>query len=519
VEQQLAGTDWKKFEKLLRALGKLGKSAPVTRLMDETIERLGWRYLPGEPEEVSLAAFRKFLEGWEEKSETQRLAEFIEYFDYFLEAGGKIEAPEAAGLSNAVQMMTVHAAKGLEFPVVFMISVSPRRFPSAERKPLIEFPPALRKGPPPPPNIHLQEERRLFFVALTRAQERLYVSSVSRSEKQQSAFVQDLLSDPVLRARDVEVIRIPDIAPEMSRGDAPPAPKPEQPPMKVLLTERLSGQGRLFGSLQEGHNGLHPELAEWARRPALLPPDEKLRLSATSAEDYLGCPLRYKFQHLLKIPTAPQAALTFGNIMHQSVRHYFELRRKGLPPFEAIQDFYLNNWKSLGFDDDYQEESYRRTGLEQLRGFVEKHSTLAVDPGRIQSEQIFHLDLGDATVEGRIDQINFLDPAGAGPAAVELVDYKTGRPRSEKDAEKSLQLSIYALAARRILGLNPVRLTFYNFTNNEAVSAARTPEDLDKAVESIREIVSEIRRGLFEAKPGFMCRWCDYKPLCPAHEG
>ncbi|HEX5482202.1 MAG TPA: PD-(D/E)XK nuclease family protein, partial [Terriglobia bacterium] len=74
-------------------------------------------------------------------------------------------------------------------------------------------------------------------------------------------------------------------------------------------------------------------------------------------------------------------------------------------------------------------------------------------------------------------------------------------------------------AARRILGLNPVRLTFYNFTNNEAVSAARTPEDLDKAVESIREIVSEIRRGLFEAKPGFMCRWCDYKPLCPAHEG
>ncbi len=99
-----------------------------------------------------------------------------------------------------------------------------------------------------------------------------------------------------------------------------------------------------------------------------------------------------------------------------------------------------------------------------------------------------------------------------------MIDYKTGRPRSQKDADTSLQLSIYALAAREQLRLKPVRLTFYNLTNNQPVSTARTARDLDRAVEEIREVAGLIRALLFPATPGYVCRWCDYEPVCPAHE-
>jgi DNA helicase-2/ATP-dependent DNA helicase PcrA len=515
IAEALAGTGWSELETLLKSLRRIAKTSPVTEVMDQLVDRLGWHFLPGSPDLIYLDAFREFLKSWEAKSETRRLPEFIEYFAYFLEAGGKIEAPEPSAARDAVQMMTVHAAKGLEFPVVFVIGVSPRKFPVTERKPLIEFPAELRKGPPPPHNIHVQEERRLFFVALTRAQERLYVSSVSKSAKQQSVFVNDLLSDPTIAGRDIEQIDVP-----LGADPSRPAKRDEQAAnvSSVSLVAARTGpeQGTLFGNGAESPGGFHPTLETWTREAEAPLPSEKIQLSATAVEDYLDCPLKYKFHYLLKIPTAPQAALTFGNLMHQSVRHYFELRLKRMPSFGDIEEFYLKRWKAVGFDDAYQEETYRNAGLEQLRAFVERHNAGEIDCARIRMEQVFTVDLGDVALDGRIDQITLLDPTRDG--AVELIDYKTGRPRTEKDAEKSLQLSVYALAARRALHLNPVRLTFYNLTNNEPVSAVRAPEDLDEAIDKVREVAVEIRKGRFDPAPGFSCRWCDFISICPAHE-
>ncbi|MGH9342741.1 MAG: ATP-dependent helicase, partial [Terriglobia bacterium] len=242
ITEGLTATGWGEFQELLKTFRRLARSASVPGLASKLVNRLGWPGAASAIEQRYLEAFHKFISQWDEKSETHRLAEFIDYFDYFLEAGGKIEAPE--GPANAVQMMTVHAAKGLEFPVVFVIGVSPRRFPSTERIPVIEFPAALRKGPTPPRDIHLQEERRLFFVALTRAKERLYVSSVSKSERQQSVLVQNLLSDPAVRARDLEIIEAPE-------RKTPPAAmysqnQPLQMPRLVLSETARQTQRTLF---------------------------------------------------------------------------------------------------------------------------------------------------------------------------------------------------------------------------------------------------------------------------------
>ncbi len=571
LKGDLENTGWPELKKLLRDLNKIAERFPVTALFDQMTDRLGLRFLPGDAEEAFVESFRKFLADWETKSDTKMLREFMGYFRYFREAGGQIQAPEPKDSSNAVQMMTVHAAKGLEFPVLFILSVARQRFPHREERPVIEFPEELRKGPKPPADIHLEEERRLFYVAMTRAQERLYISSVVRPGRKPSVFVEDLLSDPVVAARDIERIKVLDIpvgarrapaagppyephsrsvarAPYRLHGLRPPealerrrpsaavvsGPTPTeglrptggaQAAVPLLLSERAGGpmdQPRLFGDGAPATDTTHPDLAAWAGQPPTIAPGEKLRLSATAIEDYRDCPLKFKFGHYLKIPTGPQAPLTFGNIMHRCVRHYFELRKKTLPHIEDLEEFYLRAWRDVGFEDPYQEQAYKKAGLEQLRQFVEAQKESTVPAEKVRLEEHFQLDLGDIVLEGRIDQINPIGPLGrGGPRAdhsIELVDYKTGRPRTQKDADKSLQLSVYALAARKVLKLDPARLTFYNLTNNQPVSTVRTEKDLDVAVEQIRDVAEKIRRMLFDPAPGFVCKRCDFVPICPAHE-
>ncbi|MBZ5542783.1 MAG: ATP-dependent helicase [Acidobacteriia bacterium] len=517
-QADLARTGWPELHRMLKGLRRQAGSLSVTRLFDWLLESLAPTFLPGSREQSHLDTFRRFLAEWEEKIArlpqligrtaeeaaapgAKSLRAFMEYLRYFLDAGGKIETPEPESASGVVQMMTVHAAKGLEFPVVFVVSVAPRRFPTTERKPIIEFPDELRKAPAPPENIHTQEERRLFFVAMTRAMERLYISSVTKPGKKPSKFIDDLLSDAAVAVRDVERIEVPP-------QEIPPAalPAAPQPPT------RGGTQPTLFGEA-EASDALYPDIAAWASRLPEISPSQKLQLSASAVEEYQDCPLKFKFSHLLKIPTGPQPALTFGNIMHQCVRRYFDLRRGGAARFEDLEEFYLRAWKDAGFEDEYQEQAYKKAGLEQLREFVRKHEGSATLP--LDTEAHFALDLGDLVLEGRIDQIN---PFGAGDHAVELVDYKTGRPRSQKDADSSLQLSVYALAARDGMKMKPDRLAFYNLSENEPVYTTRTPQDLSKAVREIRDVAGQIRQMIFHATPGFACKWCDYRPICPAHE-
>ncbi len=500
---RLGRTGWPELRHMLVELHNYAQHAPMTALLQKLMGRLELSFPDHDPDATYVAAFEKFLDKWQGKSESWELESFLEYFAYFREAGGVIEAPEPAHHASAVQMMSVHSAKGLEFPVVFILSVAPRRFPHSEQKPVIEFPEALRKGPPPPANIHEQEERRLLYVGLTRAEDRLYVSSVAKSVKRLSLFVDDLTSDSAVVARDIERIDVPNLSPQTAGAQSDePAPR-RNPPDRTP-------QSGLFSDGQTA-SGIHPPLAEWARGASAIKAGEKLQLSASALETYESCPQKFLFSHCLKIPTAPQPALTFGNTMHQCARRYFELRRQGPVKFEQIQLHFEQTWKETGFEDNYQEQAYKKAGLEQLRVFVARHETVTTLP--IATEAHFALDLGDVVMEGRIDQINPLNNS-----SVELIDYKTGRPPSQKDADKSLQLSIYALAARDQMHLNPAQLTFYSLTNNEPVRTVRTARDLELVVTEIRETAARIRQNIFPPKPGFVCKHCDYVPICPAHE-
>src|SRR6516225_2603394 len=166
----------------------------------------------------------QFVKDWEPKSETRGLAEFVEYLDYFEQAGGTLSLEDDAP-GDAVQLMTVHGAKGLEFPQVFLLRVNSNAFPARERSPLFEFPVRLMKEELPQGDFHIQEERRLFYVALTRAEDRLTITSLTEKKAKVPVFIEDLLMDPAVQRRDL-VQSAPRLKKQAPRPTAVPLPIP-----------------------------------------------------------------------------------------------------------------------------------------------------------------------------------------------------------------------------------------------------------------------------------------------------
>jgi RecB family exonuclease len=238
-----------------------------------------------------------------------------------------------------------------------------------------------------------------------------------------------------------------------------------------------------------------------------------LQLSASAIDTYQVCPQKYLFQQVWGIRSGPQAAMTFGNVMHTTIAQFVrELHKKRRMPFNELEAIYRREWSAAGFRDAYQEQEYQKAGLEQLQAFHRSYTAAPADV--LYQEKYFALPVDERlVVTGRIDQVNQL-----GPREAEIVDYKTGKPKLEKDAQRSLQLSLYALAARDLLELEPARLTFYNLTTNVPVSATRDEKALDEAVGEVQEVAADIRAGRFPPQAGYHCRSCDFQPMCPAHE-
>jgi RecB family exonuclease len=295
-------------------------------------------------------------------------------------------------------------------------------------------------------------------------------------------------------------------------------PKVEMPEKKLRPVSEAAAKSRLaqpglFDPI-EPPSRVDSRIAEWAERyrPHVFSP---LPLSASSIETYANCPQKYLFDKGWGIRGGPRAAMTFGAVMHTTIAWFLNaVKARRRPPWEEVEQVFDREWRSTGFQDDYQESEYRKDGLEQLRAFYEKF--LAEPPEVLHVEKTFELALArDVKLTGRMDAVH-----GLGDGQVEVVDYKTGRPQTERSAKKNLQLSIYALAAKEVLELEPARLTLYSLATNEAVSATREEKDLEQARDKVAETAENIRAGHFPAQPQFVtCRGCDYRPICPAFEG
>ena len=431
----------------------------------------------------ALQAVVEFVRRWEEKPivKTRELAELLEYLDYFREARGAI--PMETPSTDAVHLMTAHAAKGLEFNHVLILRASSPSFPAGYRESLVEFPRELRDPdsivPQDDKTLCEEEERRLFYVAMTRACDSLtiYAKAGKGKDSTPPGYLRELLKDATLR----HVLR--------------------QRPARPFQTDLFAQSAPVPLS----------SLAQWVGLPPAS--DLSARLSASALQSYETCPLRYKLEREWKIPGEVPAAMQYGGTIHRVLRAFYDsVSCKRTLTDEAVLDLFRSDLREARIPDPYQHELYETQGIAQLTQFLTAYRRASA-PDVLHTEQFFEIKIGDATVVGRIDRI---DNVAAGQIAI--TDYKTGKAQTQDDADDSLQLSVYALAAAEKWHYRTDHLAFHNLEDNSRAVTHRSETQLEEARLKIEDLAARIVAGQFDPKPGFHCRFCAYHTLCPATE-
>jgi len=236
-------------------------------------------------------------------------------------------------------------------------------------------------------------------------------------------------------------------------------------------------------------------------------------LSASAVETYETCPLQFKFEREWKLARQVHAAMQYGAAMHRVLRTYYDSVRLGRTKTDdELMQLFCDDPGVSGIQDDYQRHLYLEQGIEQLKDFLA--GTRAVPaPEVLHTEEWFDVQIAGTKVAGRIDR---MDRTADGSVAI--VDYKTGKARSQEDADESLQLSIYAMAAHEKWGYRVGALVFHNLEGNVPVFSKRTEFQLAQARERVLAAARGIAEGHFDPKPDFHCNFCAFRGLCPARE-
>src|SRR3989339_29872 len=406
---------------------------------------------------------------YSEKRDTPTTNDFVDYLELVVEAGENPAQAEVEDI-DTVNLMTVHASKGLEFPVVFMPALIAGRFPTRNRKDPIMIPEELIRETLPTGDEHIQEERRLFYVGMTRAQKYLFLTySIDYGGRREST--------PSGYLNEIGITT-----------------------QKVSPTELSAArQNSLFG------------MASTFRDPLALEPRSFVPyvLSYSQIDKYETCPLQYKCAYVLRIPTLPNSALSFGSTIHDTLRDFHTKKTfdKNVT-YEDLMEMYKNNWQPLGYLEAEHREQRFEDGKDILRRYFEKHTNEEIKHKAL--EKNFNIKIGDVKFTGRIDRMDDL-----GDGKVEIVDYKTGQAKSQKEVDKDEQVTTYAIAAKEAFGLEAEKLSLYFVESGEKISTTRTQEQLDAMKDKIRLIIEKMKRGDFEATPGIHCSWCDFKEICP----
>jgi DNA helicase-2/ATP-dependent DNA helicase PcrA len=477
VERLLASIDQHRAMSAERSCGELlyhfisatGWLARLTREARET----------GEERLQNVARFFEIVRRQGELLRDDRLPFLVAQLDTLIGAGDDPSTADAQpDDGDAVHVLTYHKAKGLEFPVVFMGGLVEDRFPSRARRDPLPLPGELGDVASTPDG-HLAEERRLFYVGMTRAREELVLSWAAdyggRRARRMSQFVLEALDLPP--ATPVEVVR-PSAAEQLARHERParqPAPA-------------------------------------GARPPALA--DRPLSLSFYQVNDYLDCPAKYRFGHVIRIPTAPSHPLVYGRALHAAVQVFHRRQMANRPmALDELLAALDDAWESAGFLTRQHEEARRTAGRDALTRFWHEQQS---DPARPSAvEQDFTVALGRDRIRGRYDRVD-VDPDGR----VTITDYKSSDVRDPSTANRrsreSLQLSLYALAWEAQHGKLPDALSLHFLESGLVGRSDANEKRLDKALDLVGTAAEGIRAGRFEATPSAMrCGYCPYREICP----
>ena len=433
----------------------------------------------------NIAKLFTIIERFSEVARSNRVRWFVDYLDALIDAGDNPPVGDATWDADAVHVMTIHQAKGLEFPVVFLVGLVSGRFPSSHRRDPIPLPDPLVKDLVGSDDFNRQEERRLFYVGLTRAKEAAYMTSAQdyggKRPRKPSLFVSEAL------ALDASQL----------------VPMPRSPLTAIL---RHAGHAK---------NGDSPATASEGD-PSLFPlGDPLLTLSHRQIDDYLTCPLKYRYIHILKVPIRQHHAVIYGNAVHQAIRLFNLSRLAGRETsLESLHETFRRHWRAEGFLTRHHEELRLEEGLKALAAF----RSYELDEGCVPThvERRFSVVDDNVRLIGIFDRIDIIDGAGT------VIDYKTSEVHTQEQADRrtqeSRQLALYALAYEHLFEKLPTDLELRFLTPVVIVGRSEpTKKRLKRARDEIAEAAAGIRAGAFPGEPAYRaCRYCPYSGICPS---
>jgi RecB family exonuclease len=237
-------------------------------------------------------------------------------------------------------------------------------------------------------------------------------------------------------------------------------------------------------------------------------------LSASDIDTYRTCPLKYKFARVFRIPQEPTLHQRFGILMHQVLERYHANTESPTPTLPELLGLLEAGWRRGGFGDSEEERQLRGKAASSLTRYHERFRSEEAQP--VWFERQFTFKLGPHLLRGRVDRVDRL-PDGE----YELIDYKTGRPKTAAQLAEDVQLSLYAVGARESWQLEASRQAYYYVLDDQKV-AVPSGEGAERG-EWIREVAMEVADGIlsqgFEPTPSFAaCSMCDYRLVCPAAE-
>jgi DNA helicase II / ATP-dependent DNA helicase PcrA len=475
------------INKIFESLLDFSRAHSANRIIGEFLDKSGYyRSLTEEMTQENnekvqhIAQFLEIAARFEEPGR-HGLTQFLEFIDALDEIQVPIQARTTAD-SDAVSILTVHSAKGLEFEQVFVPSLVAQRFPATNRKDPISIPAELIKEPLPHEDMHMHEERRLFYVACTRAKSKLILSYSDFYEGAKKWKPSPFLAE--IDRAGLAVVKSDFTVKDKSAEDT--GRKPAGFAATTVKTEA-------------------------AAKLAHVPEINVNNLSFSRVDTFETCPLKYKFKYLFQIASPTPHAANFGSSVHNAVNRFHESVTSGAEPtLELLKDCYEKTWIPVGYESKAHEQARKKKGLDVMETFYENEKRNGfIVPAFL--EKAFNVKIGKVRFNGRIDRIDKL-PDGT----YEVIDFKTGSYKKGVNLKNDLQLSLYALACRDVFNIKVSALSLYFLENAEKVSTTRAPEDLDKLKTELLEVSANIKVSDFAPTPGHHCDWCEYRILCNA---
>ncbi|MBT3538668.1 ATP-dependent helicase [Candidatus Parcubacteria bacterium] len=424
------------------------------------------------------------------------VAGFVDHYNYIIESGDGGKMYQPTDTPDSVNIITIHGAKGLEYKYVFIVNCVEERFPTRRRGGDIELPDELVKEPLPESNdVHYAEERRLFYVAATRAKEHLFFSSADDyggvRKKKISRFLDEL-------------------------GFETEANESKKENIEYGIKNIEKNKETIDGEFE------------------YITPS---KFSFSQLNSYQRCPYQYKLAHILKIPMKGSAAFSFGNTIHNTLQAFYErvqelnnvkqaslfgmptekpneTKSNGVkvPKIEELFEMYEDKWIGDWYKSKKQRESYYKKGKDILKLFYASQEDNWTVP--VSLEGFFKIKVGDYLINGRIDRIDIQEDG-----TLEIIDYKTGKGKEKLSTDDKQQLLIYQIAAQTLPEYRNIgevgKLTFYYVNNDLKTSFVGKDKDMEKLQEKLLGVMKNIHDGKFTATPGkHVCKYCDFKEIC-----